>query len=162
MNKKVLYSTIKRVAFVAVFGYFLPIFIGIRFDSLLFFQKTSFWFSPLLGIFLFFFGLFLIFGGIANLISFGEGSPNPSFPTKKLVKKGLYRFMRHPIYFGWLTIILAASIYFSSISILVFLFIIMIFVYFYAKKEEKIMERRFGRDYLNYKRKVRGWIPKIL
>jgi protein-S-isoprenylcysteine O-methyltransferase Ste14 len=161
MDIKAINHTIKRIVFVAVLGYLIPISLGLYFDSLLTLPRIPFSFDFSLETVLFFFGLFLIFLGCYDLIKYGNGSPNPMFPTKILVKGGLYKYIRHPIYLGWLIITLAASIYLGSLSVLGFLFVLIIFVHFYVKKEEKIMEKRFGKYYQTYRRKVPGWIPRI-
>jgi len=165
MNIKAITYTIKRIFFVAVLGYLIPISLGLYIDSLLDLPKISFSLGFSLGFFLeavmFFFGLFLVFRGCYDLMKYGDGSPNPKFPTKTLVKDGLYKHMRHPIYLGWLIITFAAYIHFGSLPVLGFFFGLIIFVHFYVRKEEKIMEKRFGKDFRTYRRNVPGWIPRI-
>lgn len=160
MNKTTTY-TIKRLAFVTSFGYLIPIYLGIYLDYSLSLPKFSFVFNDVVGAILFLTSLFLIFRGCYDLIKHGEGSPNPSYPTKKLVKSGLYKFIRHPIYLGWFIITLGTGIFFNSFSIFIFLAILAVFIKIYLTHEEKLLEKRFGRDYLSYKKSVPMFIPKF-
>jgi len=45
-------------------------------------------------------GALFVFTGMWSLWRFGNGLPMNAFPPKKFVKKGIYAFMKHPIYFG--------------------------------------------------------------
>lgn len=94
-------------------------------------------------------------------VRFGKGTPAPFDPPKQFVVKGLYRFVRNPMYIGALTAILGESILFSSWQVLlygVFLFLAFhILIIFY---EEKSLEKRFGEPYTHYLRSVPRWIPR--
>lgn len=147
--------------FLATIWYAVPIVIGIYFDSLFGLPRTSFAFDYFIGLFLIILGLFFIFKGTRDLVEYGKGSPHPYFPTKKLVKEGIYKKLRHPIYLGWLLATLGAALFFESFAIFEALFIIVIFLFFYVKFEEKNLEKKFGKSFVDYKKKVPAWIPKI-
>ena len=46
-------------------------------------------------------GAALMLGGMGQLVARGEGLPMNAFPTTRLVRTGLYRWIRNPIYVGF-------------------------------------------------------------
>ena len=105
-------------------------------------------------------GLILTISSFYCLHIKGKGTILPQIPTKNLVKDGVYSYCRNPMYLGYSFLYFAFSflfknIWFSFISISVFLFI-----FLYAKFfEEKKLFERFGEDYLDYKGKIPFIIP---
>lgn len=79
---------------------------------------------------------------------------------QRLVKEGPYRWMRHP---GYLAVILKGlgftlipnSYYTLLYVLLVYIPIVLVRAWF----EEKILIEHFGSSYLDYKRKVYGFLP---
>ena len=57
--------------------------------------------SPLSGWAVSIAGAILMLWGMFDLMKYGEGLPMNAFPPEKLVKKGIYRLLRHPIYWGF-------------------------------------------------------------
>jgi membrane-associated phospholipid phosphatase/protein-S-isoprenylcysteine O-methyltransferase Ste14 len=53
-------------------------------------------------------GIILVISGILNLWVFGKGLPMNAFPPQHFVRKGIYGYMKHPIYAG--TILLCFGI----------------------------------------------------
>ena len=98
-------------------------------------------------------GLFFCFGG---------GTPAPWDPPKNFVVQGPYRYVRNPMISAVLTILLAESLFFLSIHLFfwfcIFLTINLVYI---PTVEEKQLAKRFGRDYLAYKKKVPRWIPNV-
>jgi len=97
----------------------------------------------------------------------GKGTPVPKqittkLATKKLVVKGPFKYTRNPMAIGFLLIFIGASLYFKSYAML-FLTAIMFFIahLFIVHVEEKDMEQRFGKVYLEYKKKVPRWLSRI-
>ncbi len=75
--------------------------------------------------------------------------------TEKLIISGLYRYVRNPIFIGYFIVILSEFFIFGYILILAYLLIVIIFTNISViYKEEKILEKKFGSDYINYKKKV--------
>ena len=71
----------------------------------------------------------------------------------KLISSGPFKHSRNPIYLGLTLTLLGYSLVFKSIFII--LNILVIFYFYYdAKKEEKILEKYFGKAYLKYKSQV--------
>ena len=86
---------------------------------------------------------------------------NPLDPAaaSALVVGGLYTITRNPMYLGMLTVLFGAFFGFGE---LLNLFFVAAFVVFITeaqiKPEEAALERKFGKDYLDYKKRVRRWI----
>ena len=91
----------------------------------------------------------------------GRGTPAPIDPPKVLVARGLYRFVRNPIYLSVLAVLVGESLLFGSLALLryavIWFVIFYLFVVFY---EEPALERKFGASYKGYRQRVRRWIPR--
>jgi protein-S-isoprenylcysteine O-methyltransferase Ste14 len=67
---------------------------------------------------------------------------------------GLYKYIKHPTYLGVTILTIGFALVINS-PMSVFLSIIAYFIirFIFAKKEEKLLELKFGQYYLNYKNK---------
>ena len=76
-----------------------------------------------------------------------------------LVTDGLYKHMRHPQYTGILLATFGMIVYsFSPISLL--LWPVLVFIYYrLARKEERIMQNKYGERYSEYKSRVHMFLP---
>lgn len=85
------------------------------------------------------------------------------FHVKKsgVIDVGLFAYVRHPLYLGTLLIYLGFVL--GSFSILSFVTYIFIFFVYnqLAIFEEKDLERVFGEEYLQYKKRGSRWIPRF-
>jgi len=80
----------------------------------------------------------------------------------KIIKTGLYRFLRHPGYLGQLIIFLGISTSISNwISILVMMIPITLGYLYRIKVEERFMIEQMGENYLNYQKRTKRLIPFI-
>jgi protein-S-isoprenylcysteine O-methyltransferase Ste14 len=95
-------------------------------------------------------------------IRVGRGTLAPWDPTKALVAAGPYRFVRNPMITGVITMLVGQALYLGSRVILgwAITFFVINNVYF-VLLEEPGLERRFGDDYLRYKREVPRWLPRL-
>ncbi|GHT91023.1 RemK protein [Betaproteobacteria bacterium] len=111
---------------------------------------------------LFVFGLFLAGWTMRLFATKGQGTAAPWNPPKKLVVSGAYCYMRNPMISSVLTILIAETLLLNSGWIFVWfvLFFIINTIYF-PLFEEKELEKRFGESYLEYKRNVPRWIPRL-
>jgi protein-S-isoprenylcysteine O-methyltransferase Ste14 len=70
-----------------------------------------------------------------------------------------YTWTRNPMYLGLVTVLIGLAVFFESIAMLlapaVFFAVIDRLV---IPREEEMMERLFGKDYLDFKDRVRRWI----
>jgi protein-S-isoprenylcysteine O-methyltransferase Ste14 len=106
-------------------------------------------------------GLTLMVQTISLLSKVGEGTLAPWDPTRKLVVRGPYRRVRNPMISGVMSILLGEAALLGSPQLLLW------FAGFLAANaiyiplvEEPGLVRRFGDDYLAYKRAVHRWIPR--
>jgi protein-S-isoprenylcysteine O-methyltransferase Ste14 len=83
----------------------------------------------------------------------------PFSPATALVLGGPYRFTRNPMYLGMAGILLGAALLMGSLSPFAVIpaFMALIADRFIAP-EEAMLERAFGRDYLDYMAMVRRWL----
>ncbi len=78
---------------------------------------------------------------------------------RKLVTTGIYRYIRHPQYSGFIIITLGLLIHWATIPLIIMLPILVLLYYKLSKKEEKLLEEEFGDKYLEYKREVPRFFP---
>jgi protein-S-isoprenylcysteine O-methyltransferase Ste14 len=110
-------------------------------------------------------GLFMIFMISWSMITFlrKKGTPVPFNPPPKLVLNGPYTYMRNPMLTGLFITLFGCGIYFNSIS-LTFIFtpfFIICNLIEIKYIEEPELEKRLGKEYLEYKKKVPRFIPKF-
>lgn len=112
-------------------------------------------------------GLAILSGIIVLLDAFvrfarADGTPAPPAPTAHLVVVGPYRFVRNPMYVGVLAIILGQALLFGSWGVLIYACITFAAVLLFVKTyEEPTLTAAYGEEYLEYKRNVRGWLPRV-
>jgi protein-S-isoprenylcysteine O-methyltransferase Ste14 len=108
---------------------------------------------------------FFILGTVIALIAaINLGKNLTPLPKPKenaeLIQRGLYRFVRHPIYFG--VIVLSFGWGLIQQSFLVWLYVVIIAIFFDIKsrKEEQWLVERFS-TYADYQGRVRKLIPWV-
>jgi protein-S-isoprenylcysteine O-methyltransferase Ste14 len=83
----------------------------------------------------------------------------PFEPSTALVTGGLYRFTRNPMYVGMVSVLIGTGLIFGTMGswlpIPVFIWIIR---NNFILGEERFLEQIFGRQYTDYKSKVRRWL----
>lgn len=79
----------------------------------------------------------------------------------QLVTTGIYSYIRHPQYLGFLLLTLGMNIQWITIPTLLLWPALVILYYRLAKKEDKEMEEKFGEEYRTYSRSVPMFIPRI-
>lgn len=90
----------------------------------------------------------------------GRGTPNIVDAPRRLVVKGLYRYIRNPMYVGVLLVLLGwAALYrstalyeYAGLMFVVFNLVVLLI-------EEPLLKRRFGQSYQAYCSNVGRWIP---
>jgi len=113
--------------------------------------------------------ILLVIGGVVALwsvilfLTIGKGTPVPLSPPKEFVARGTYKYTRNPMMLGaWLMLIGEALILHSLILLFFTIFVCVPGgILFVIKYEEPDLEKRFGNMYLEYKKKVPRWIPKL-
>ncbi|WP_455369705.1 methyltransferase family protein [[Eubacterium] cellulosolvens] len=107
-------------------------------------------------------GLLLILWSILHFVKV-KGTPVPFNPPPKLVTTGPYAYARNPMLTGVFILLFGLGILFGSIS-LVFIFtpfFILFNVLELRAIEEPELEKRLGKEYLEYKKSVPMFIPKF-
>ncbi len=113
-------------------------------------------------------GVLFICAGLVPLVrSFGEfiradGTPVPVASPPRLVVSGFYRYVRNPIYVGFLMVLVGEALLFGSRGLLEYTAAAWCVgaaaVRFY---EEPTLARKFGADYQEYRGAVRAWVPRL-
>jgi protein-S-isoprenylcysteine O-methyltransferase Ste14 len=106
-------------------------------------------------------GIVLIGTGISILV-FSVFTVKKYFHEEKFLTKGVYSFLRHPIYGAWITFIVPGIVIWRGsvlgVSIPVFMYAVFRVL---ILQEEQYLETKFGEEYLEYKRKVGMVFPKF-
>lgn len=75
-----------------------------------------------------------------------------------LVTGGFYRHTRNPMYLGLFMILIGVALMMGSLASLLPVWLFMLVIrYNFVAGEERFLEAAFGRDYLEFKHKVRRW-----
>ena len=77
----------------------------------------------------------------------------------ELIKTGPYRFVRHPMYGGFLLLFLGLAIWIGSVTAYGFFLFILIVFRLKGLKEEKLLTEHFSKEYPEYKRHTKAIIP---
>lgn len=111
--------------------------------------------------------LLMVVGVVGYLLCFrnflidAQGSPIP-WDSQKLIVKGLYRYVRNPMYISACFIFLGEAIYFEVLESYYYLFgwfaVFNMMVFFV---EEPFLRKNFGDQYEHYCKSVRRWIPRL-
>lgn len=105
-------------------------------------------------------GLFLVLWSILYFAK-GKGTPVPFNPPPRLVTTGPYAYVRNPMLTGVFILLFGLGILFNSVS-LVFIFtpiFIVLNVLELKAVEEQELEKRFGKEYNGYKKRVPMFTP---
>jgi protein-S-isoprenylcysteine O-methyltransferase Ste14 len=113
-------------------------------------------------------GLLLIGLGVALLAACifefartGSGTLAPVDPPRVLVVRGLYRYVRNPMYLSVTLIIFGEALLSGSRALLIYWAIWFLAAnLFVIAYEEPTLRRRFGRSYELYTQQVRRWLPR--
>jgi protein-S-isoprenylcysteine O-methyltransferase Ste14 len=115
-----------------------------------------------LGILFIMSGLILLTACVRLFAEIGKGTLAPWNPTQNLVVSGVYAHARNPMISGVGFILLGESIVLGSGIILMwFLCFILGNTLYFILVEEPGLHKRFGEGYLEYKKNVPRWIPRI-
>ncbi len=107
---------IGKIIYGAIFLFFLPCFLwiwGSMTENIVTLSavQSSFWGIGLVAI-----GLGLLVWAMIVLMKHGKGLPMNAYPPPKLVKSGPYSFLDHPIYTGFVALLVGFSLYAGSSS----------------------------------------------
>lgn len=107
-------------------------------------------------------GLFFWILSVRLIIKIGNGTIMPWDPTKKLVIAGLYMYVRNPMILSIIIIQIGEAFIFGSIGIGIMVIInFLTNTIFFIYSEEPGLIKRFGKEYVEYKKNVPRWIPRL-
>ena len=104
---------------------------------------------------------YLFIGGGFILLSSAWGKLYKAQKQHRLATTGLYARIRHPQYAGFILIMFGFLLQWPTLVTLVMFPILLVMYARLALSEEKNMEKEFGRQYVEYRRKTSAFIPKI-
>jgi len=107
-------------------------------------------------------GLVLFITTIRMFILIGNGTTMPWDPTRRLVVVSLYCYVRNPMILSLIILQVGEAILFASygIAVLAILNFVINTIYFIFS-EEPGLEKRFGAEYIEYKKNDLRWIPRL-
>lgn len=146
------------VHFVLVHSYLIFLFaviLGVLFDTFL--KSKIFSHNIYQGI-----GLLMIM--ISSILIYWAQSTSASFKgiekqEDSVFERGPYKYLRSPTHFGLFIMTLGFGLIINSLCSVIFTIITYIITkLIFLKKEEKLLENRYGEAYTKYKKKVKNWI----
>jgi len=105
-------------------------------------------------------GFGLIMAGSKEFLSY-KTTTNPINieNTTQLVTSGLYKYSRNPMYIGLVLSLLGwAALIGSVLSLIALPLFIWSMTQYQIRFEEDLLERKFGKDFIDYKKKVPRWL----
>jgi protein-S-isoprenylcysteine O-methyltransferase Ste14 len=106
-------------------------------------------------------GLRLMYRTISLFARAGDGTLAPWDPTRKLVVRGPYRYVRNPMITGVVCVLLGEAAMFGSLGILAWAGVFgALNAVWFPLVEEPGLRQRFGDEYETYRRHVPRWIPR--
>ena len=80
----------------------------------------------------------------------------------QLIKSGIYKVVRHPIYTGLLLLFIGNAIIVGDYRAIIAVLIVFVSLWLKLKKEEKLLTETFGIEYIDYKSQTKALIPYLL
>jgi len=108
-----------------------------------------------LGIIVMVLAVYLAWTGMA--IIFGKVRDEPG-----VVREGVFGIVRHPIYIGEALLYLGLILLSISLAALAVWIIILGFLHYISRYEEKLLIKRFGEDYRQYMKDVPMYFPRLM
>lgn len=167
-SKTILRHIVGYCVGIAVFIVFLPgvIYLIARYTQPLCSIPLYDYVRIILALILLFIGIIFMIWSNTALLVIGKGGPTDAFDiaisprTQRLVVTGPYKYTRNPMVFGAITTYIALAVYFNSvIAIIVIVLCIPAIIVYIKRIEEKRLERDFGQEFREYRKKVSMVFP---
>ena len=81
--------------------------------------------------------------------------------SQGVIKKGVFLFVRHPIYLSEIILYLGLLLLNISLAAALIWVIAMVFLHYISRYEEKLLLARFGDEYRQYMKEVPMWFPRL-
>jgi methanethiol S-methyltransferase len=151
------YTAFIIALFAEMYGFPLTIFLISSYFGQLGFSLLFIDYMSLLGMPI---GLIITTFGMVLVVS-GWKAVHKKSREDDVATKGIYSRIRHPQYLGFILMTLGWLIHWPTIPTAIMWPILVAMYYKLAKREEKEMVESYGERYLQYKRKVPMFIPRL-
>lgn len=119
--------------------------------------------NPIKPIFVILGTIFIIIGIVFWLLAVIKSRIDKSVRNNDLITTGIYGYVRHPIYAAFLYILTGMIVIYGNILLFILPIIFWTVLTITMKKtEEAWLIDLYGDDYINYSKKVNGFIPKVI
>lgn len=81
--------------------------------------------------------------------------------SQGVIRKGVFRFVRHPIYLSEIILYSGLLILNISLAAALILVIAIFFLHYISRYEEKLLCVKFGDEYRRYMKEVPMWFPRL-
>jgi protein-S-isoprenylcysteine O-methyltransferase Ste14 len=86
-------------------------------------------------------------------------NPTKPYSSSSLVRSGIYRVTRNPMYLGLLFVLVGWALYLANVLAFPFLPAFILYMnHFQIEPEERALTSLFGQEFLEYASRVRRWI----
>ena len=116
----------------------------------------------MIGVLLLAAGTFVLLDSFARFALRRTGDAGTRLPTKQLVVKGFYRYVRDPMYVAVIAVILGQALLFGDTRVLAYTLIPWLAAHFFVLVyEEPTLRKTFGAEYETFSANVPRWIPRL-
>ena len=98
-------------------------------------------------------GVWIVKSG--HVVASGDERPD------EVIRAGVFRHVRHPLYLGSLLLYVGLTISTASLLSLAMFVVVLFFYDFIAGYEEKLLEAKFGESYRDYRSVTGKWLPRL-
>jgi 1-acyl-sn-glycerol-3-phosphate acyltransferase len=124
--------------------------------------QLSWNFNPIrivFGALLIIFSIYITLWATNTVYFMGKGLPIFFHLPKYIVKSGPYSFIRHPLYISFFIYLTGIGLILSPSMVYFINPLFLIFLIFYTIREEKLLIRKFDKEFIDYKNLVPSIIP---
>ena len=133
---------------------------GLLLDLLLPAWERGGW-SMVAGLLLLVMGVALVQKATADLARYGDGTPAPQAPPRRLVSSGSYAWCRHPMFLGYDLAAWGVGLMLASPGMLLMSLPVMLALQLrFLRREERHLERRFQQAWRDYQAHVPLLVPR--
>ena len=106
-------------------------------------------------------GCALVQKATVDLFRYGQGTPAPQDPPRRLVTAGSYAWCRHPMFLGYDLAAWGVGLLLASPGmLLVSLPVMLLWQWFFLRREERLLDKRFPESWPEYRQRVPLLLPR--